>query len=346
MPSPPAIRSNEDIRNALKNLPPYDKEARKNACEREPQLTKPPGALGRLEELAEWLCMWQGRHPPKMDHAEARVFAGNHGVVAEGVSAYPSAVTEQMVANFEAGGAAINQLCKTFDVTLKVVPLELDRPTNNFMTAPAMDEGDFVSAFRVGMETVEDGTDVICLGEMGIGNTTAAAAVGHALFAGSPEQWTGPGTGVEGEAYRNKVRVVSEGVLKHRPQIIDGIDVLSHFGGREMAAMAGAVLAARFRHVPVLLDGYVSTAAAMVLQQVSADALHHCQVGHLSSEPGHIRMVEIMGKRALLEMNMRLGEATGAVLAVGLLKSAVACHTGMATFAEASVSARDNAPEE
>ena len=336
----PALRSSDDIRNALKSLPGYDKNARRQAVEREPQLTKPAGALGRLEELSEWLCMWQGGHPPQIDRAAARIFAGNHGVVADGVSAFPAAVTEQMVGNFQAGGAAINQMCKTFAVELAVVPLSLDRPTANFVEAPAMNEDDFIDAFRTGMEAVDGDMDVLCLGEMGIGNTTAAAAIGHALFGGEAEQWTGPGTGVEGEAWQNKVRVVRDGVAKHRVAMTDGIDILRHVGGRETAAMAGAVLAARFLGVPVILDGYVTTAAAMPLQQVAGDALHHCQVGHLSSEPGHIRMVDIMGKRALLNMDMRLGEGTGAVLAVGLLRAAVACHTGMATFAEAAVSNR------
>ncbi len=335
----PSISSLNHVRDILAGLPGPDQEALDRAAEREPQLTKPPGSLGRLEELSHWLAAWQGRHPPSMDAPKAHVFAGNHGVTAQGVSAYPAEVTAQMVGNFMAGGAAINQLCRTFGVELKVEALELDTPTADFTQGPAMSEDEVVAAMAHGMAQVEAGTDVLCLGEMGIGNTTSAAAVCHALYGGEAALWTGPGTGVTGTAMDAKTRVVADGVQKHSGG--DGLDALMRLGGRELAAIAGAVIAARLQSVPVLLDGYVCTAAAAALEATAPGALDHCQVGHVSSEPGHLRLLEKLNKRALITFDMRLGEASGAALAVGLLKAAVNCHTGMATFAEAGVTDKE-----
>jgi nicotinate-nucleotide--dimethylbenzimidazole phosphoribosyltransferase len=335
------LSSLNDFRRLLAELPGPDEEARAIAKDREPQLTKPVGSLGRLEQVSEWLAVWQGRHPPKLNIPRARVFAGNHGVVARGVSAFPAEVTGQMVYNFEAGGAAINQLCKTFDIELKVEAIDLDQPTNDFTRQAAMSEEDCVSAMITGMNAVPDDTDVICLGEMGIGNTTSAAAICHALFGDTAEVWTGAGTGVEGDALATKISVVGEGVAHHKADISDGLDALMRVGGRELAAIAGAVIAARQKRVPVLLDGYISTAAAATLAATVKGSLDHCMVSHTSMEPGHHLLVKAIDQRPLLEMDMRLGEASGAALAVGILKAAVACHTGMATFAEAGVTDKD-----
>ena len=235
----PAIDTIDDIRAALATLPGPDREMAAAAAAREPQLTKPPGSLGRLEEMTEWLAMWQGFHPPRMERPQAHVFAGNHGVVAQGVSAYPAAVTEQMVLNFESGGAAINQMCKTFGIGLGVEIMALEQPTADFTEAPAMTEGEFVEAFVFGMNVMDDDLDILCLGEMGIGNTTSAAAIGLALYGGDARDWTGPGTGVEGEALRNKMRVVQAGVERHKDTFKDGLDVLRCLGGRELAAVVG-----------------------------------------------------------------------------------------------------------
>ncbi|MHA1598007.1 MAG: nicotinate-nucleotide--dimethylbenzimidazole phosphoribosyltransferase [Alphaproteobacteria bacterium] len=323
----------------LEHLPGPDAGAGKAAMARQPQLTKPPGSLGMLEELSHWLAQWQGRHPPTMTTPRAHVFAGNHGVVARGVSAYPPEVTHQMVANFEAGGAAINQICKTFDIELAVNALDLDTPTADFSKQPAMSEDECVTAIRQGMSIVEPGTDVLCLGEMGIGNTTSAAAICHALYGGEASEWTGPGTGVTPEAMTAKAKVVSDAVALHAPK--DGLESLRCLGGRELAAIAGAVIAARLLKVPVLLDGYVSTSAAAVLEAACPGALDHCRIGHVSTEPGHQMLLEKIDQWPLLDLDMRLGEASGAALAVGLLKAAVACHSGMATFAETGVTDKD-----
>ncbi len=333
----PAIRTLDDVRSLFRGLPGPDGEAEARANKREPQLTKPVGALGRLEELSAWLSAWQGRHPPRVDNPTARVFAGTHGVTRRGVSAYPAEVTAQMVANFETGGAAINQLCRLFHVDLAVHAIALEHPTRDIVEAPAMDERDFVEAFALGMNAVDPGSDLLCVGEMGIGNTTAAAAVAHALYRGAAAEWTGPGTGVKGDVLAAKAAVVAEAVQLHNGFVADPLDALRRLGGRELAAMAGAVIAARLGRIPVLLDGFVCTTAAAALEVYAPGALDHCQVGHLSPEPGHRRVLERLGKRPVLDLEMRLGEASGAVLAVAVVKAAAECHTGMATFQQAGV---------
>lgn len=335
------IGSLEEIRDILGHLPGPDEDAAGKAADREGQLTKPPGALSRLEELNEWLCRWQGRHPPRLDRPRVAVFAGNHGVAARGVSAFPPEVTVQMVANFRAGGAAINQLCKTFDAELQVYEMGLEEPTADFCEGPAMGDMECAGAMAYGMLAVQEGVDVICLGEMGIANTTSAAALCHALYGGAAEDWTGPGTGVAGDALDNKVRVVGEAVALHSDAKNDPLEIMRRLGGRELAAITGAVIAARMGRVPVLLDGYATTAAAAVLHRIDPQLIDHCVVAHCSAEPGHIRLLQAIGKEPLLNLGMRLGEASGAALALGLLRAAVSCHIGMATFAEAGVSNKE-----
>lgn len=330
----------DEMRAILRDLPGPDLEAGTAAAAREALLTKPAGALGRLEELVQWLAVWQGKHPPAVDHPRTAVFAGNHGVAARGVSAYPAAVTAQMVQNFINGGAAVNQLCRAVDADLRVYEMGLDQPTADFTAAPAMSEADCATAMAYGMMAVEPGVDVLALGEMGIANTTAAAALCCALFGGAAADWTGPGTGVAGAALARKIAVVQEGVDRHKHAARDAFDLLRRLGGVELAAIAGAVMAARRAQVPVVLDGYASTAAAAVLFAADPRALDHCVVAHRSAEPGHARLIERIGKTPLLDLGMRLGEGSGATLAIAILKAAVACHTGMATFAEAGVSGR------
>ncbi len=323
----------------LKGLPGPDRDAGAAAAAREGGLTKPAGALGRLEDISAWLATWQGRHPPRLEHPRVCVFAANHGVAALGVSAYPASVTAQMVQNFIAGGAAVNQLCKAVDADLRVYEMSLERPTADFTQTPAMDDAECARAMAYGMMAVEPGLDVLCLGEMGIANTTSAAALCLALFGGTASDWTGPGTGVAGAALARKTEIVAAGVARHK-DAGDSLETLRCLGGLELAAIAGAIIAARFARTPVLLDGFACTAAAAVLHAIDPHALDHCLVAHVSAEPGHRRLLEKIGKRPLLDLGMRLGEGSGATLAVSLLKAAVACHTGMATFAEAGVSGK------
>jgi nicotinate-nucleotide--dimethylbenzimidazole phosphoribosyltransferase len=336
MPEPAA--SLDEIRALFAHLPGPDLEAGSAAATREAQLTKPAGALGRLEELAAWLATWQGRHPPRLDHPRTIVFAGNHGVAARGVSAYPQAVTAQMVQNFIAGGAAVNQLCHSVDADLRVYEMNLDAPTADIVLGPAMSEAECARAIAYGMMTVEPGIDALAVGEMGIANTTVAAALCLALFGGDAAEWTGPGTGIVGAALEKKREVVAAAVAYHQDEMGDPFDVLRRLGGLEFAAMAGAILAARMGRVPVVLDGFCAGAAAAVLYAADRRALDHCVAGHVSAEPGHRRLLDRLGKPPLLDLGMRLGEASGATLALAILKAAAACHNGMATFGEAGVS--------
>ncbi len=332
----PELNDLNSFRNALTGAPGPDTAAKQGAEERNGQLTKPPGALGRLEDLAIWYAGWRGDARPQIDAPQVIVFAGNHGVTAQGVSAFPPEVTVQMVMNFEHGGAAINQLAKAAGAKMDVHALELDRPTADFTQAPAMSEEEFLSALRTGWQAVDPQADLLVVGEMGIGNTTPAAAIACALFGGDAADWTGRGTGVDDAGLANKTRVVAEGVALHGQG--DGLHILRCLGGREIAAMAGAIAAARVLRIPVILDGFICTAAAACLAQISETALDHTVAGHQSAEGAHAAMLDKLGKEPLLSLGLRLGEGSGGALAINILKSAVACHSGMATFAEAGVS--------
>jgi nicotinate-nucleotide--dimethylbenzimidazole phosphoribosyltransferase len=331
----------DDIRALIASMPDADHESVAKVRARDSQLTKPPGALGRLEELAEWLAAWQRRTPPQVNQPVVAVFAGNHGVVAQGVAAYPQAVTAQMVANFQSDGAAVNQICKTFDLGLKVFELALDVPTGDITQEAALSEKDCAATMAYGMEAIANGCDLLCIGEMGIGNTTIAAAIAHGLFGGSPEDWVGPGTGVDAEGLKRKASAVQRAIALHTEHLSDPLEVLRRLGGRELAAMAGAILSARLNRVPVLIDGYVATAAAAVLFRANPKALDHCKAAHVSAEPAHRALLAKLGLTPLLDMNMRLGEASGAALAAGLVRAAANCHNGMATFDSAGVSNKD-----
>jgi len=332
----------DEIADFLADTPGTDEAMVAAARRRQETLTKPLGALGRLEDLAVWLAGWQGRAKPELQRPRCLIFAGNHGVVARGISAYPSAVTTQMVANFEAGGAAINQICKLHGIALRVVPIELDHPTADFTEEPAMSAEECEAAFRIGYDSVPCDTSVLLLGEMGIGNTTAAAAICTALFGGPAAQWTGAGTGLTGEALVHKAMVVETAVSRHKDNLNNPMQTLAALGGRELAAIAGATLAARANRVPVLLDGFISTAAVAPLFAIDRTALLHCTASHASAEFGHRRLLEKLDMEPVLGLRMRLGEASGAAVAFGVLAAAVACHNDMATFGEAGVSTADS----
>jgi nicotinate-nucleotide--dimethylbenzimidazole phosphoribosyltransferase len=328
----------DDIRDLLARLPPIDAEAVAATRAREGRLLKPPGALGRLEEIAEWLSGWTGKAPPQITRPLVAVFASDHGVAARGVSAYPQAVTRQMLEAMAAGGAAIATLAKEAGAGLKLYDLAVGLPTPDIAEADALGEAECVATMAYGMEVLAEGCDLLVLGEVGIANSTVAAALAHALHGGGAADWTGPGTGVEGAARARKVETVAAAVARLGPGPHDPLQVLARIGGREFAAMAGAILAARTQRVPVVLDGFAATCAAAVLHKVGPGAVDHCIAGHLSPEPGHARLLAAMGKRPLLDLGMRLGEGTGAALAVQIIKAAVACHAGMATFEDAGVS--------
>ena len=326
-----------EFRAVLAAAPAVDAAAIAGAQDRNGQLTKPPGALGRLEDLAIWYAGWRGTDRPSLDNPQVIIFAGNHGICAQGVSAFPPEVTVQMVANFEHGGAAINQLSKAFGAKMDVHALNLDTPTVDFTVAPAMTEDEVIAALRTGWNAVDPDADLVVTGEMGIGNTTCGAAIGAALFGGEAADWTGRGTGVDDEGLARKTDVVARGLALHN--VSDPLEALRCLGGRELAAMAGAIAAARAHRIPVILDGFICTAAAATLEKAVPGALDHAVAGHLSAEGAHRRMLDAIGKEPLLQLGLRLGEGSGAALAIGVLKGAIACHSGMATFAEAGVAA-------
>jgi nicotinate-nucleotide--dimethylbenzimidazole phosphoribosyltransferase len=325
------------FRDLMADLPAPDAAAIAAAETRNAQLTKPPGALGRLEALAIRMAGLQGREKPVMEAPQIVIFAGNHGVAARGVSAFPPQVTAQMVANFAHGGAAINQLARAFGARLDVHALELDRPTADFTEGPAMTEAEVVAALRSGWAAVAPETDVLVVGEMGIGNTTAAAAIATAIFGG--EGWAGRGTGVDDEGLARKAAAVAAGLAAN--PAVRGLEALRCLGGREIAAMAGAMACARMRRVPLILDGFIACAAAAALADAVPGALDHAFAGHVGAEGAHGRMLAHLGLEPLLSLGLRLGEASGAALALGVVKGALACHGGMATFAEAGVAGKD-----
>lgn len=386
----PSIDSLASLRAACMALPGVDAAAQQQIANREAELTKPAGSLGRLEELACWLGGWQKRTRPQLERVQILIFAGNHGVVRQGVSPWPQDVTAQMVQNFESGGAAINQLARVADARLRVVPVLGLASTADFTTAPAMTEAAFLEAVRTGYDAVPRDCDLLCLGEMGIGNTTAASALAAGLFGGSGADWAGRGTGLDAPGVAHKARVIDAALAYHKAEMAaaqgtsamegeraklfgavtpayDPLEIARRLGGYELAALLGATLAARHYGIPVLLDGFVCTAAVAPLARLAGNeaegtvgagteagaelegqarsgaatgGLAHTRLSHCSAEAGHARLAEKLGLVPLLDLGLRLGEASGAALAVPLLRAAVACHTGMATFAQAAVSGR------
>lgn len=332
-PSPAAFRA------ALAALSSPDENAIAAARARQAELTKPAGSLGRLEELAVFVAGWHGNSRPRIDRARAAIFAGNHGVTVHGVSAFPPSVTAQMVANFQTGGAAINALSQASGLELQVTGLDLDTPTADFTVAPAMTEAECLAALNVGAVNVAEDLDLLTVGEMGIGNSTAAAALSARSFGGAVADWVGPGTGVDAEGIARKIRIVEAALAFHADAPGDAFETLRRVGGREIVAIAGAVLRARQLSVPVVLDGFISSSAIAPLAADNRAITAHCIAGHCSAEPGHARLLATLGLDPILSLGMRLGEGSGAAVAVSVIRAALAAHDQMATFAEAQVSA-------
>jgi nicotinate-nucleotide--dimethylbenzimidazole phosphoribosyltransferase len=322
---------------ALADLPEPDADAIAAARTRQDQLTKPAGSLGRLEDVALFVAGWQGNARPALDHARAAIFAGNHGFVIHGVSAFPASVTAAMVGNFAAGGAAINALAGAAGLDLHVAALDLDRPTADFTTAAAMTEAECLDALNAGAAVVEPGLQLLVVGEMGIGNSTAAAALCARAFGGTAADWVGPGTGVDADGIARKVAVVDRALAFHADAPDTPFETLRRLGGREIVAIAGAIVRARQLRVPVVLDGFITGSAIAPLAAGYPSITAHCLAGHQSAEPGHARLLQRLGLIPLLTLNMRLGEGSGAAVAVAVIRAALAAHNGMATFAEAGV---------
>ncbi len=347
------FKTSTDLDDALATLPAADEGRRDRARIHLDRLTKPPGSLGRLEDIAVFLAGWAPGRAKALQVApfEVFVFAGNHGIASRGVSPYPPSVTAQMVQNFKDGGAAINVLTRVFDLGLRVEALEIDRPTADLSEGPAMSVEETLEALSAGARAVDAaGPGVVIVGEMGIGNTTVAAALANVSFGGAAADWVGPGTGLDSEGQKKKAALVEQAVARTLRELgtMAGAEgrafaLLRHVGGREQAAIAGAVLRARQLRIPVILDGYVATAAIAPLVAANPEITRHCLAGHVSAEPAHGRLLQRMGLEALLDLDMRLGEGTGAALAAGLVRAAAELHNTMATFESAAVENRTDA---
>ena len=330
----------EDLRAACLDLPAGDDAAAEAASRRQDTLTKPQGSLGRLETLVAWLARWQGRAMPRLDKVKVIVFAGSHGVTAQGVSAFPSEVTAQMVANFAAGGAAINQLARAANAELDVIPLEIERPTGDFTQGPAMNADEFLAAVAVGYEAVTKDSTCFASARWASATPPPPQPSPRRCLAASAEKWVGRGTGVDDAGLQRKAVAIYTAMKLHADILDDPLQIAAAVGGRELAAMLGAALAARKLGVPLMLDGFVTAAAVAPLAKLNPAGLAHAVAGHVSAEAGHRRLLEVLGLDPLLDLGMRLGEGSGGCLAVNIVRGALACHTGMASFAEAGVSDR------
>ena len=325
--------SESELSRLLETLTTPDATCAKAVENRAAQVLRPTGAFGRLDRVAAWLAGWQGTERPVVERPHAILFAGDHGVAAEGVSAYPSDITGAMVAALLAGKATASVLARQVGATLEVVDVAVGEPTGNIRTTDALSTARFDASARAGIDAVEEcDADLLVVGEMGIGNTTPAAAVAASVLGGTGSDWVGPGTGVAGEALANKARVVQEAL--DRVGSVDPLEVLRRLGGAELVAIAAAVMAARRRRIPVLLDGFIATASVLPLQAAAPDALSHCLAGHCSAEPGHVRLLEHLNLEPLVDLDLRLGEGTGALAAVPLVRIAAAAVVDVATFDE------------
>lgn len=331
-------------------------DAMRAAEARQGQLTKPPGSLGRLESLAIELAGMQGRERPALEKVAITVFAADHGVAAEGVSAFPQEVTTAMIANFAHGGAAISVLASSLGAELEVVDVgsvtaasglpgvvdaRVAAGTANFCEVPAMESEQLGRALVAGRAALEraaaGGAELFIGGEMGIANTSSATAIAAALLGRSPAELAGPGTGLDAGGVSHKAQVIERALALHRDALDEPLEVLRRLGGFEIAALCGAYIAAAQRGVAVLVDGFIATSAALLAQRINPACTPWLMLSHASAEPGHAAMVEAFGREPLLDLGMRLGEGSGAAVALPLLRLACTLHNGMATFAEAGV---------
>lgn len=322
------------LHEQLSALTPANTTAGDAVRARAADILRPAGALARLDELAAWAAEWQGTATPAVRRPAALIFAADHGVAAAGVSNYPIEVTGAMLSAYRAGKSTVTAFASVVGATVDAIDVGVGRPTGDIRFEAALSPERFEECVAAGRQAVEAlDADLLVLGEMGIGNTTAAAAVTAALLGGEPAEWVGRGTGVDDDGLARKQVAVQQAVARvagaHHP-----LEVLREVGGAELVAMAAAVVAARRRNLPVLLDGYVVTSAALPLHAAAPGALAHCRVGHCSAEPGHRRLVQHLGQMPLLDLGMRLGEGSGAMAAVPLVAMACAGITDVPTFGE------------
>ncbi len=351
------LEAESRLRQVVGRIEPLDQRSQRQAQERQDELTKPPGSLGRLERLAVQIAGITHSARPRLTRPVVIVAAADHGVTAEGVSAYPSEVTAQMVRNFARGGAAINVLARQAGARVVVVDVGVAKPlpadlaivhrkvapgTRNMAHGPAMTRAQAVQAIEVGLDTVEAeaerGIDVVCLGEMGIGNTSAASAVVASLTGAPIADVTGRGTGIDEATWQRKVEVLTRALAVNAPDPNDPLDVLSKVGGFEIGALVGVILAGAARRLPIVMDGFITTAAALVAAGFRPEVRSYLIAAHRSAEQGHRVALEHLELEPLLMLDMRLGEGTAAALVLPTIGAAVALLDEMATFDEAGVS--------
>src|SRR6267142_2305697 len=345
------------IAQVCRQIEPIDQAWLSAARERQLTLTKPPGSLGRLEEIANRLAAIQRTATPVVTKKRIYVVAGDHGITIEGVSAYPREVTPQMVDNFLRGGAAINVLGRAGGIEVRVVDAGVDadlsdraelihakvvRGTANFAVGPAMTrieaEMCLATGIELGQAAANDGITLLGIGEMGIGNTTAASAICSVLLKRDPEAVTGRGTGIDDEALAHKIAVIRRAIEINQPNAADAVDILAKVGGAEIGVMAGIVLGAAVNHLPVVADGFISTTAAALALTLQPNARYYLINGHRSAERGHTALIDFIGEEPLLDLSMRLVEGTGAALAMNIIEGAAKLLSEMATFADAGES--------
>jgi nicotinate-nucleotide--dimethylbenzimidazole phosphoribosyltransferase len=326
--------------NSISIEPIANPELERRIRARLDSLTKPPGSLGRLESLGLQIGLIQQTDMPSIGRKAIAIFCADHGIVAEGVSPYPSEVTRQMVANFRAGGAAITVLCRHFGIEPVIVDMGVGCPTKNFAREPAMTRAQAEDAIVTGMKYAES-ADVIAAGDMGIGNTTSAAALLSAFSGLDPQETAGRGTGLDDAGVARKIDVIRRALALHKPDPADPIGVLAALGGFEIAAIAGLVLGAAQHRRVVVLDGFISCAGAVIARALAPGALDYAVFSHRSAERGHRKMLEFLYAQPLFDLDMRLGEGTGAAIAINLVEAAVKLYREMATFESAGVANRD-----
>jgi nicotinate-nucleotide--dimethylbenzimidazole phosphoribosyltransferase len=320
----------DDIRDLLAKLPEADENAAARVRTLFAKADKQKNSLGRIEEIAEWLAAWTGRAPPFVRRPLVAIFAGNHGVARHGISPRPVAATANAVELCAAGGAAINQICVAYDLGLKVFDLALHIPTGDITGEAALDERGCAATMAFGMEAIADGTDLLCLGDLGVGNSTVAAALLAALFGGDGAEWVGPGSGADETMMARKAAIVDAALAFHGSQLKDPLEALRRVGGREFAAIAGAILAARMQKIPVLIDGSAAFAAAAVLHVANPAALGHCLLASVALQTVYALAAVMLGLRPLLDFGLNHGEGVGAGIAAGIVKAAALCSSGMA----------------
>jgi len=330
-----------NLDQTIASIGPLDEAAMAAARARQDMLTKPQGALGRLEEISIRLAGISGQPVPRLGRKLVVVFAADHGVTAEDVSAYPAEVTPQMVANFAAGGAAINVLARHVGAEVRVIDMGVGKPTANIARGPAMSRRQAIACIEQGIaaanEEIDAGATLLATGDMGIGNTTPSSAVVAALTGHPVRQVTGRGTGVSDEQFERKVAVIEQSLAVNSPDPDDALDVLAKVGGFEIAAIAGLILGCAARRVPVLVDGFISAAGQLVAAKLCPSAIEYTFAAHRSVEVGHFLVLNQLGQMPLLSLDMRLGEGTGAALAMSIVEAAAKILAEMATFADAGV---------